>query len=168
METTNVVFSAALKQLIDEHVSLREDMDLFYELTEEIECDSGPVVVQLFAELYEQVSAFTAKLKQHSKREEEGLFPLMLQHLSEDDRTIEVMEQEHDKAEQHLADFLKEASAKGTAINEDEAQWITVSAVQAHATLTQHFAKEEKVLFPLAEKILSVEEKEQLGRLFQK
>jgi regulator of cell morphogenesis and NO signaling len=167
METTNVVFSAALKQLMDEHVSLRKDMDLFYELSEEIECDSGPVVVQLFAELYEQVSAFTAKLKLHSKREEEGLFPLMLQHLSEDDRTIEVMEQEHEKAEQHLADFLTEAGAKGTAIDEDEAQWITVSAVQAHATLTQHFAKEEKVLFPLAEKILSVEEKEQLGRLFQ-
>ncbi len=167
MEATNVILSAPLKQLMNEHVSLRKDMELFYELTEEIECDSGPVIVQLFVELYEQVSSFTDKLKLHSKREEEGLFPMMLRHLREDDRTIEVMEQEHEKAEQHLQDFLTEATAKGTSIDENDAQWITVSAVQAYATLTQHFAKEEKVLFPLAEKILSVKEKEQLERLFQ-
>jgi len=163
----SVVLSAPLKELMDEHVSLRKDMDLFYELTEEIECDYGPVVVQQFSELYKQVLSFTDKLKQHSNREEVGLFPMILRHLREDDRTIEVMEQEHEKAEQHLQDFLTEANRKGTVIDENDAQWITVSAVQAYATLTQHFAKEEKVLFPLAEKLLSVEEKKQLERLYR-
>jgi regulator of cell morphogenesis and NO signaling len=168
MEATSVVSNSPLQQLKDEHVLLRADMDLFYELTEEIEYESGPAVVQLFANLYERISAFTADLKAHSKREEEGLFPMMARHLGENDRTIEAMEFEHKKAEKHLLDFLTEAGRAGGTIDENTAQWITVYAVQAYATLTQHFAKEEKVLFPLAENILSVAEKEELKRLLQR
>lgn len=168
METSKAVFCAPLQQLMDEHVSLRADMDLFYDITEEIAFDSGSDdVVQLFAKLYKQVSAFEIKLKAHSRREEEGLFPMMNRHLTEDDGIIEVMEYEHEKAEQHLHEFLTEAEKAGPNINEDDVQWISVIAVRAHATLTQHFAKEEKVLFPLAEDILSDEEKKELERLFR-
>lgn len=167
MDSSNVLLSVPLQQLMDEHVSLRADMNLIYEVTEEIEFESGPVVVQLFAKLYEQISAFTDKLKAHSKREEEGLFPMMARRLRENDRTMEVMEDEHEKAEQHLQDFLTEAGQASPAIDEDDVQTITVYAVQALATLTQHFAKEEKTLFPLAEKLLSVDEKKELNKLFQ-
>lgn len=167
MDATNVVLSGPLQQLKNEHVSLREDMNLFYEIAEEIEFESGPAVVQLFAKLFQQISAFTDKLKAHSKREEEGLFYLMKVQLGENDRTIEGMEFEHEKAEQHLQDFLTEAEHKGSTIDENDAQWITVYAVQAYATLIQHFANEEKVLFPLAEKVLSADEKEELGRMLQ-
>jgi regulator of cell morphogenesis and NO signaling len=167
MENSNVVFSTPLQLLKDEHVSLRADMDLFYEITEEIEFDSGPSVVQLFAELYQRISAFTERLMAHSKREEEGLFPMMSRHLGENDRTIEGMEFEHEKAEQHLKDFLTEGVKAGSTIDENAAQWITIYAVQAYATLTQHFANEEKVLFPLAERILLVDEKEELERFFR-
>lgn len=167
MEDSKVVLSAPLQQLMGEHVSLRADMDLFYDITEEIAFDSGTDVVQLFAKLYEQVSAFETKLKAHSRREEEGLFPMMSRRLKEDDGIIEVMEYEHKKAEQHLQEFLSEAEQAGSTIDEDDVQWITVIAVQAHATLQQHFAKEEKVLFPLAENILSVDEKRELEKLFE-
>jgi regulator of cell morphogenesis and NO signaling len=167
MKASNVVFSAPLQQLLDEHVSLRKDMDLIYEVTEEIEFDEGPAVIQLFAELYDQVLAFNDMLKVHSKREEEGLFPMISRHLGANDRTIEEMESEHEKAEQHLQDFLTEAEKAGEYIDETAVEWITVYAVQAHATLTQHFAKEEKMLFPLAERLLSVEEKVKLKQLFR-
>jgi regulator of cell morphogenesis and NO signaling len=168
MEDWNVVLSAPLQQLKDEHVSLRADMDLFYEITEDIEFHTEPAVFPLFAKLHERISAFTIELKAHSKREEEGLFPMMARRLGENDRTIEVMEYEHEKAEQHLQDFLTEtADQAGSTIDENDAQSITLYAVQAYATLTQHFAKEEKVLFPLAENILSVDEKEELERLLQ-
>lgn len=166
MEASNVL-CAPLQQLKNEHVSLRADMDLFNEIIEEIEYDSGPEVVQLFMKLHPLVAAFNDKLKAHSKREEEGLFPMMTRHLGENDKTIEAMETEHEKAEQHLQDFLTEADKAGSAIDEDKVQWITVYAFQAHATLTQHFAKEEKVLFPMAENMLSVDEKEELERLIQ-
>ncbi|MFD2444074.1 hemerythrin domain-containing protein [Bacillus sp. CGMCC 1.16607] len=168
MKVTNVVLSAPLQQLIDEHVSLRADMNCFFEITEEIEFESGPVVAQLFTKLYQQIFAFNDKLKAHSEREEEGLFPLIGRHLGESDRTIEMMEFEHEKVEQHLRDFLTEAESKGSTIDENDAKWITVYAVQAYATLIQHFANEEKVLFPLAENILSVDEMEILHQFLQK
>lgn len=167
MDIANVILCSPLKQLMDEHVSLRADMDLFYEITEEIEYDSGPSVVQLFLKLYQQILVFNDKLKTHSNREEVGLFPLISRYLKKNDKTIEEMECEHKKAEQHLQDFLTEADKAGSTINESDVQWITVYAVQAHATLIQHFAKEEKVLFPMAENILSVDEKEELQRLLQ-
>jgi regulator of cell morphogenesis and NO signaling len=167
MDSMSVDLCAPLQQLKDEHVSLRADMDFFYEITEEIQFDSGPGVLQQFSKLNERISVFTVNLKAHSKREDEGLFPMMTRHLGENDRTIEAMEEEHEKAEQHLQDFLTEAAQAGSTIDEDTAQWITVYAVQAHATLTQHFAKEEKVLFPLAEKILSINEKKELEQLFK-
>ncbi|EKN64832.1 hypothetical protein BABA_22438 [Neobacillus bataviensis LMG 21833] len=61
MEDSNVVLSAPLQQLKGEHVSLRADMDIFYEITEEIVFDSDPVVVQQFAKLYERISSSPAK-----------------------------------------------------------------------------------------------------------
>lgn len=167
MKDSNVVLSAPLQQLKDEHVSLRADMNLFYEITEEIEYESGPAVVELFAKLYERISAFSVELKAHSNKEDLCLFPMVARHLGEHDRTIEVMEFEHEKAEQHLRDFLTEAVKKRPSISENDAQWISVYAVQAYATLIQHFANEEKVLFPLAEKILSDQEKERLEQMLE-
>lgn len=92
---------------------------------------------------------------------------MMACHLGENDKTIEVMEFEHEKAERHLQDFLTEADRVGLNMDENDAQTITVYAVQAYATLTQHFANEDKVLFPLAESILSADEKKELERLFR-
>lgn len=160
----NEKWSAPLQQLMDEHVLLRRDMDVFYEIIEDIEFESGLAVIQLFTDLAKLILTFTDNLKAHSQREEEGLFPMMTRHLREDDRTIEEMEREHEKAEKHLLDFLTEAEKAGTTINENDIQWITTFAFQAHATLTQHFAKEEKMLFPLAEKLLTMDEKARLER----
>ncbi|MEQ6389681.1 hemerythrin domain-containing protein [Bacillaceae bacterium S4-13-58] len=166
MEASNLVLCKALQQLKNEHVELRTDMDRFYDLAEEIEYESGPIVVQLFATLYDQVLAFTERLKKHSHKEDNGLFPLMKLHLEDNDRTIEEMEEEHEKAEGHLNSFLTEAMEGGLDLKEDDIQTMTVYVQQAYATLTQHFAKEEKVLFPLAENILSSQEKEELMTLW--
>lgn len=166
MEVSNNGLRAPLQQLMDEHVSLRKDMDIFYEIIEEIDFETGSRVVNLFALLHQQITAFNSKLKHHSKREEEGLFPILARHISEQNRIIQEMETEHEKAEQHLLDFLSEAEKLGSAIDENVAQWISVFAFQAHATLIQHFAKEEKFLFPLAESLLSEDDIKELERLF--
>ncbi|WP_186579687.1 hemerythrin domain-containing protein [Aquibacillus kalidii] len=167
MEVANVVLSKPLQQLKDEHVELMMDMNLFYDIAEEIDFGSGNDVVQLFMELYEKVLIFVDKLEIHANREENVLFPMMSQVLGMNDKTIEQMEYEHEKAERHLQDFLTEAAQVDSSLDEHDAQSISVHAVQAYATLTQHFAKEEKVLFPLAEKILSEAEKKKLEQLLQ-
>lgn len=167
LEQSNTELSAPLQQLQDEHVLLRAAMNRFYEISEDLEYEAGPAVRDLFSQLHEQVAAFAKILKAHSRREEEALFPLVSRHLKADDRTIETMEFEHEKAEQHLRDFLEEADRAGAAIAEGDAKSAAISAVQAHATLTQHFAKEEKMLFPLAQSLLQPAEVEELARLLQ-
>jgi regulator of cell morphogenesis and NO signaling len=165
MEDSNILLCAPLQQLMNEHVDLRKDMNSFYDITEEIEYESGSEVIQLFQKLYEKILVFNEKLKAHSIREEEGLFPLMALHLGEEDTTIEVMEREHEKAERHLQEFLAEAKKVFHALTEEDVEYITVYAHQAYTTLNEHFAKEEKMLFPLAEKILTAEEKMELQQL---
>ncbi|WP_188207218.1 hemerythrin domain-containing protein [Alkalibacillus aidingensis] len=167
MKMNDDQLSTPLQQLKNEHVWLRKEMDQFYEMIEDIEFSSGSEVVELFKELHEKIVVFTEVLDAHSKREEEALFPMMTMHLGENDRTIEEMEYEHHKAEQHLQHFLAEAHQIEGAIGEEDAQFMTVSASQAYATLTQHFAKEENILFPMAERILSNAEKGRLEKLLQ-
>lgn len=168
IEDTKIELCPPLQQLQDEHAALRTAMDRFYEIAEDLEYESGSAAVaRLFARLHAQVGAFAAQLAVHSFKEETALFPLMTRRLSPEDRTIETMEFEHEKAEQHLHDFLTDAAQAGPAVSEDDARSIAVCAVQAHATLTQHFAKEEKMLFPLAEKILSADDKTALARHLQ-
>jgi regulator of cell morphogenesis and NO signaling len=164
MGSANVQLCTPLQQLMNEHVALRIKMDEFYEVTEEIDYESDTDIMELFTKLHEQILTFTNHLKAHSTKEEEGLFPLIQRRLSDKDKTIEVMEYEHHKAEQHLQDFLTEAAQWNETQDVDEARYLTVLAVQAYTTLIEHFAKEEKVLFPLAEKILSADEKEELKR----
>lgn len=92
---------------------------------------------------------------------------MISRHLKKNDKTIEEMELNIKKRSSICRIFLLKLTRAGSTINESDVQWITVYAVQAHATLIQHFAKEEKVLFPMAENILSVDEKEELQRLLQ-
>ncbi|WP_147535741.1 hemerythrin domain-containing protein [Bacillus marasmi] len=167
MVTSKNSLCAPLQQLMAEHVELRANMSRFYEIIEDIEYETGPTVIQLFIKLHKQITTFTDKLKAHSKREEKWLFPMMNFHLGDNDRTIQEMEREHEKAEQHLLDFLTEVNKAGANLDETMVEWITTFAFQAHATLTEHFAKEEKSLFPLAEEILSFDEKKELYRLLQ-
>jgi len=165
IEDTKIERCPPLQRLQDEHVSLREAMDRFYELTEDLEYESNPAAVgRLFAQLHAQVAAFAKRLAIHSYKEETALFPLMSRRLGPGDRTIETMEFEHGKAEQHLRDFMSQAAHARPALSEADARSIAVYAVQAHATLTQHFAKEEKMLFPLAERILLPDDKAALTR----
>lgn len=167
MTQSQSALSSPLKQLQDEHVRLRAAMDRFYDLSEDLEYESGPAALSLFLQLHKQVASFARQLAAHSRREEEALFPLVARHLDANDRIIERMEFDHKKAERHLRNFLEEAARAGAAIAEYDAKAAAVSAVQAHATLTQHFAKEEKMLFPLAESVLLPAEKEELERLLR-
>jgi hypothetical protein len=57
------VLSAPLQRLVDEHVSLRKEMDLFYEMTEEIEYVSGQAVIEHFAQLHKRISRFSDVLR---------------------------------------------------------------------------------------------------------
>jgi len=77
---------------------------------------------------------------------------------------IAVMEYEHELAKQNLKKFLEAVEQLEGTADAGRAKEIASYALQAHAVLTDHFMKEENVLFPMAENMLNAEEKAELSR----
>ncbi|UFJ41761.1 hemerythrin domain-containing protein [Brevibacillus humidisoli] len=157
----------ALAQLKREHGPLRAQMDAF--------ADEAAVVDKDQAEtdwgkrlwlLREKVDAFVQELEPHSEREEGTLFPLMAKYIGWQGGPIAVMEHEHELAKRYLKMFLEAVEQLKEPVDAARAKEIASYALQAHAVLTDHFMKEENVLFPMAENMLNTEEKEELNRAF--
>ncbi|WP_052947476.1 hemerythrin domain-containing protein [Aneurinibacillus tyrosinisolvens] len=111
--------------------------------------------------LCEQEASFRIDLEIHSAKEEEGLFPVLGRHIGTQQGPIAVMEWEHSEAKRLLSAF------EGQIKHREQAGEAAASLLGACETLLSHFAKEENVLFPMAQKILSEQEKEALWGLLQ-
>ena len=72
---------------------------------------------------------------------------------------IAVMENEHEQAKNLLRRFLFGARQCPTTLGPKEIMEITSLASKAYHILTEHFLKEETILFPLANQLLSSLEK---------
>ena len=152
-----------LAQLKREHGPLREQMEAFAREAEKIGADQEiKDWSQPLAKLKEKVDAFVRDLDPHSEREEGHLFPLMTRYIGREVGPIAVMEYEHDLAKQNLKKFREEAERVKEPVDAARAKEIAAFALQAYAILTDHFMKEENVLFPMAENMLSPAEKKEL------
>lgn len=164
---TQPKLSKPLAQLKQEHGPLRELMDAFAReaanigISQEITDWSHQL-----AALKEKVDAFVRELDPHSIREEGNLFPLMAKYIGRQVGPIAVMEYEHEQAKQNLEKFREAVEQVKEPVNAAQAKEIASYALQAHTILSDHFMKEENVLFPMAENILNEEEKEELSRAF--
>ncbi len=152
-----------LKQLRSEHPPLVEQLEKLYSLTQQI--DQEIDLEKNFAELFTRVKEFKAALDPHSEREEGVLFPMMGVYIGTTSGPIAVMEYEHDQAKSNIRVFLEKAE-----MGQSTAEELKKSAElieNAYFILTEHFAKEENVLFPMAERMLSYEDKAELYRKIQ-
>lgn len=150
----------ALQQLKNEHGPLRKQMDEFYVKAKQvISLEESTCVQEGMRELRRLVVAFERELGPHSEREEGILFPAMVKYIGRETGPIAVMEYEHDQAKKNIASFIESTEE----LAEDmDYRSIANYATQAYLILTDHFMKEECVLFPMAQQFLSDEEKEEL------
>ncbi|NRD78678.1 hemerythrin domain-containing protein [Bacillus sp. BRMEA1] len=154
-----VELSAGLKQLKNEHPPLLQELDGLYSLTQKI--DEEVETETTFGELIIKVKEFKDHLDKHSEREEGVLFPMMGVYIGTSIGPIAAMEYEHDQAKLNISTFLSQVEQHDCLTNakrKELAQYIQ----NAYFILTEHFAKEENVLFPMAERMLSQEEKAEL------
>lgn len=160
-----VTLCEPLAQLKREHGPLRKQMDAFAQLAAQIGMDQAKTDwSRQLAELKEKVDAFVRELDPHSEREEGALFPLMANYIGRQVGPIAVMEYEHELAKRNLKTFKEAMEHVKEPVDAERAKEIASYALQAHAVLTDHFTKEENVLFPMAENMLSAEEKDELSR----
>ncbi|HZG15402.1 MAG TPA: hemerythrin domain-containing protein [Candidatus Bathyarchaeia archaeon] len=158
-----------LRQLKTEHGPLREQMDAFRVMAMEIGRDENrDDWSKSLSVLRVMVERFVSNLDVHSRREEDVLFEMMAKHIGREVGPIAVMEYEHDTAKGLLKQFLQAARAVEGMVDREQAIRIADDAISAEAILSQHFLKEEQVLFPMAEQMLSAEEKRTLQEEIEK
>jgi iron-sulfur cluster repair protein YtfE (RIC family) len=104
------------------------------------------------AEVREQAALLAAALVSHARLEDELLFPAMSR-ASADPGLLEAMESEHEA----IADRL--SRAQGTA----DLALARNELLEAVSLARDHFAKEERLAFPLADELLGAPSLQQLG-----
>ena len=155
--------SKGLKQLKSEHPPLLEQLEGMYQLTQKV--DQEIDIETNFTGLITKVKEFKAALDPHSEREEGILFPMMGVYIGTTSGPIAVMEYEHDQAKSNIGSFLAKVESD---LDSNEEKKKAAELIQnAYFILTEHFSKEENVLFPMAERMLTDEEKEELFQKIQ-
>ncbi|KJE26747.1 hemerythrin domain-containing protein [Geobacillus thermoleovorans] len=164
-----VELCAGLAQLKQEHGPLRVQMEQLLAFAETI--GRGTEISnwrEPLAELREKVESFVAALDPHSEREEGVLFPMMAEYIGRTTGPIAVMEYEHEQAKARLSMFLEKTTHLPETVDSEQALTLADAVIEAHHILDEHFMKEENVLFPMAERLLSDEEKEELfARIYE-
>jgi regulator of cell morphogenesis and NO signaling len=166
----DINYCAPLKQLISEHPSLLAKMAEFNRMVQAFEADvSIENWNDCISQLHEKITAFIAELDPHSNREEDVLFEMMVKYIGREGGPIAVMEYEHNTAKLNLKEFMEKSSAileENKSVSKVEAENVLRHLKIVYLTLTDHFMKEENILFPMAEQMLSDEEKQQLAEKF--
>jgi hemerythrin-like domain-containing protein len=121
---------------------------------------------EAFADLSLQMTEFASRLDVHSAKEEDLLFPMMAKRIGRTVGPIAVMEYEHDQAKKNLHLFLEGAQSGSGPENAEDATELADCCVRAYEILRDHFMKEEQVLFPLAQTMLTHEEVQELEEGF--
>ena len=155
-----VTLSEGLQKMVNEHGPLRNQLETLFSLCHKVEVEENKEIP--FEELLKEVKDFSAKLEFHSVREENYLFRMMEVYIGKNGGPIAVMEYEHEQANGFISEFVK---------NTESSQRTADSMINnsnliknAYFTLVDHFSKEEQVLYPMAERLFTQEEKEEFNR----
>jgi hemerythrin-like domain-containing protein len=108
---------------------------------------------ETLAQVQGQAALLGAALKPHASMEDEFLFTPLESHLGTQAGPLAVMRMEHDKIEGALARVQEVQDLA-------EAQGLVLQVVQV---AREHFAKEEQILYPMAEQMLGAETLAQLA-----
>ncbi|MGJ7919682.1 hemerythrin domain-containing protein [Neobacillus sp. LXY-4] len=154
-----VSLSEGLAQLKGEHIPLLEKLHGLFDLCSKIETNDHPE--SHFGQLKSAVKVFMTELEPHSEREEQVLFRMMEKYIGVGMGPIAVMEYEHDQAKSLIGRFFEKTSGSDDLSVEMMREYSDLIK-NAYLTLVDHFAKEENVLFPMAERMLTTEEKAEL------
>lgn len=161
----NMPLCQGIQLLKNEHEPLRAQMNALLDtahegLSEKVQNDYASVL----SNLHSQVIQFSTELESHSQREENGLFTIMAKYIGRETGPIAVMEYEHELARSLLQKFMDEIPNDLSMIDAEQAKTLFSYVQDGVTTLIDHFGKEENVLFPMAENLLTPEDKQELER----
>lgn len=155
----------ALHHLVQEHTILRNKQKelLQFALLLQQSTSSAPYKDTLIA-IRNKVRLFYTLLSLHAQKEEMLLFPILRKYLRSEAGPVAVMICEHEQLRFHLATFLNHTKNIDEFIPKAEIRSLIYHLIEISTIITKHFDKEENMLYPLAERLLSEKEKQMLSQ----
>jgi hemerythrin-like domain-containing protein len=150
------------RELTEEHRSISPVVAAM-----EREAESIHATGRIHGQQVQEMVAFTRGFTDgcHHVKEERALFPVLLERSDQSRSLVDAMFKEHDGGRQRIAAI---EAALPAAVAGDPAALSRVAQELANyaSLLTSHIAKEQHLLFPLADRTLSAEEQETVGAEF--
>ena len=103
----------------------------------------------------------------HFREEEQALFPVLGRHIGSASGPVAMLMEEHALFRQLELQFEEAVAALETGARDGWEDKVCDAAASIERLLPAHIEKEESVLFPMAEDLLSAEEWDQVRRLWQ-
>ena len=117
---------------------------------------SGPIMgARVLVEMIETGLKMSTDLRQHTSKEENGLFPVLETRLGTDRDLVDVMKREHEELIECVNSLTAELE-RMTKQRDTKKTWNLVAKIQdLKGELADHLSREERILFWLAELRLS-------------
>lgn len=149
----HILLDSAMSRAAQEHELLKKDLqDIFSQACSvRIEKD----IVRLGRELQHlkrTVKEFMKEWNEHTRWEEEELFPYAAAYLGEEPDLFDYMEQEYELAEHFVRAFLHELDRSVIPVGHEDAYRMASYLLQAYAFLKNRFDEEEDILASLADR----------------
>ncbi|MDQ0257991.1 iron-sulfur cluster repair protein YtfE (RIC family) [Evansella vedderi] len=159
----------ALEELVVEHIPLKKKLDRLYYLGSLLAYDPTREDKFILVEkIYNEMTVFKAEIEPHTYKEDQYLFHLVAGHIGREGGPIPVMEDDHELVRKNIGLFFnKHRELDRHSLEEDIRELAHYICVMFH-TLTDHFLKEEEIMFPIAENILTDKEKKKLEEVYRK
>jgi hemerythrin-like domain-containing protein len=155
-------YHEALEILISEHPGLRAQMENIYIKSKLIYSGDMSNLDNKIAELNNLLEKFMVEIEPHADKEEGALFEALAKLIGREGGPIAVMEAEHNTAKILMNRFKTNYSEWKNDLNAEKAKTLSGDLMETMNILFDHFTKEEEILFPVAENLLTKKEKDAL------
>ncbi len=148
----------ALRIIENEHYLLTHLMNEWHPIVLAFEQDQftqqgeGLVAIQ---SLRQKLVEFSEVLSKHTLKEEKYLFPKLAKYIGNEQGPVKATEDEHGDITMYIEHFLHHTEGDLSMLTLEQMGQLAQDAGEIYEVLTFHFVKEESVIFPMVEDILS-------------
>lgn len=150
------------------HENILKRMSTIERMAEQIESEGAEGFRRTVETWHEIFSFLRHNVTNHTKDEEEGLFPLLRQGNGEQ---VEKLAEGHDHAtriERSMAERFERLSDSGSEPIDSELQAFAADARALCSFYREHIREENEILFPIAQNVLTREQIDSLGDLMRR